>query len=79
MHAGGRLYCTALAAMTLEVYYRYMPLYRPQAHQGERYRDALAVSRFSPPHRKLAFAVHVIPVLDLMAGLVVRGVGGRAR
>ena len=24
---GGRLYCTALAVMTLEVYYRYMPLY----------------------------------------------------
>jgi len=24
---GGRLYCTALAAMTLEVYYRYMPIY----------------------------------------------------
>jgi hypothetical protein len=24
----GRLYCTALAAMTLEVYYRHMPLYR---------------------------------------------------
>ena len=26
-NAGGRLYCTALAVMTLEVYYRYMPLY----------------------------------------------------
>ena len=25
---GGRLYNTALAIMTLEVYYRYMPLYR---------------------------------------------------
>ena len=24
---GGRLYCTTLAAMTLEVYYRYMPIY----------------------------------------------------
>lgn len=24
---GGRLYCTSMAAMTLEVYYRYMPLY----------------------------------------------------
>jgi len=24
---GGRLYCTALSAMTLEVYYRHMPLY----------------------------------------------------
>jgi hypothetical protein len=34
-HAGGRLYCTAMAAMTLEVYYRYMPLYRPQSAQGE--------------------------------------------
>jgi hypothetical protein len=29
--AGGRLYCTAMAAMTLEVYYRYMPLYRDQS------------------------------------------------
>ena len=28
---GGRLYNTALAVMTLEVYYRYMPLYRPAA------------------------------------------------
>ena len=35
IHAGGRLYCTALAAMTLEVYYRYMPLYRPQVNQSE--------------------------------------------
>jgi hypothetical protein len=25
---GGRVYCTALAIMTLEVYYRYMPIYR---------------------------------------------------
>ncbi len=29
--AGGRLYCTAMAAMTLEVYYRHMPLYRDQS------------------------------------------------
>jgi hypothetical protein len=29
--AGGRLYCTSMAAMTLEVYYRYMPLYRDQS------------------------------------------------
>ncbi len=29
--AGGRLYCTAMAIMTLEVYYRYMPLYRSEA------------------------------------------------
>jgi hypothetical protein len=26
--AGGRLYCTAMSAMILEVYYRHMPLYR---------------------------------------------------
>lgn len=25
---GGRLYCTAMATMTLEVYYRYMPIYQ---------------------------------------------------
>ncbi len=29
--AGGRLYTTAMATMTLEVYYRYMPLYRPDS------------------------------------------------
>jgi len=29
--AGGRLYCTAMAAMTLEVYYRHLPLYRADA------------------------------------------------
>jgi hypothetical protein len=28
---GGRLYCTALATMTLEVYYRHMPLYQEAA------------------------------------------------
>lgn len=28
---GGRLYNTAMAVMTLEVYYRYMPLYEPEA------------------------------------------------
>ena len=34
--AGGRLYVTALCAMTLQVYYRYMPLYRPETF----YQDA---------------------------------------
>jgi len=29
--AGGRLYCTAMATMILEVYYRHMPLYREQS------------------------------------------------
>jgi hypothetical protein len=28
---GGRLYCTAMAAMILEVYYRHLPLYRSQS------------------------------------------------
>jgi hypothetical protein len=32
---GGRLYITALAAMTLEVYYRYMPLYREKSVEDE--------------------------------------------
>jgi len=32
---GGRLYSTAMAVMTLEVYYRYMPLYGPKAVRGE--------------------------------------------
>ncbi len=33
--AGGRLYCTAMAAMILEVYYRHMPLYGSQATKDE--------------------------------------------
>jgi len=32
---GGRVYNTAMAVMTLEVYYRYMPLYRQEAAEGE--------------------------------------------
>lgn len=28
---GGRLYCTAMSAMTLEVYYRYMPIYSQES------------------------------------------------
>jgi hypothetical protein len=28
---GGRLYCTALAAMILEIYYRHMPIYREES------------------------------------------------
>jgi len=32
---GGRLYCTALACMTLEVYYRYLPLYGKEATEDE--------------------------------------------
>ena len=30
-HSGGRLYCTALATMVLEVYYRHMPIYKTQS------------------------------------------------
>ena len=32
---GGRLYQTALAAMTLEVYYRFLPLYKDSAAEDE--------------------------------------------
>jgi hypothetical protein len=32
---GGRLYCTAMACMTLEVYYRHLPIYRKQASEME--------------------------------------------
>jgi hypothetical protein len=32
---GGRLYCTAMAAMILEVYYRHMPLYRSDSVERE--------------------------------------------
>jgi hypothetical protein len=33
--AGGRLYCTAMAAMILEVYYRHMPLYSEKAIESK--------------------------------------------
>ncbi len=33
--AGGRLYCTAMAAMTLEVYYRIMPVFGKQAAEDD--------------------------------------------
>jgi len=32
---GGRLYCTSLSALTLEVYYRYLPIYRQQRVRDE--------------------------------------------
>jgi hypothetical protein len=32
---GGRLYCTSMATMVLEVYYRYLPIYRGQAVEEE--------------------------------------------
>jgi hypothetical protein len=32
---GGRLYCTAMAAMMLEVYYRQMPIYSKQAAEDD--------------------------------------------
>ena len=32
---GGRLYCTAMATMILEVYYRHLPIYRKQAADEE--------------------------------------------
>ncbi|MDX2038892.1 MAG: prenyltransferase/squalene oxidase repeat-containing protein [Isosphaeraceae bacterium] len=31
---GGRIYCTALAALSLEVYYRYLRLYEPRPNSG---------------------------------------------
>ena len=34
-HRGGRLYCTSMAAMILEVYYRHMPIYRKQAAEED--------------------------------------------
>ncbi len=32
---GGRLYCTAMATMVLEVYYRHLPIYRKQSTEEE--------------------------------------------
>jgi hypothetical protein len=34
-NAGGRLYATTLAAMTLEVYYRYLPIYRDKSVEDD--------------------------------------------
>ncbi len=34
-HVGGRLYCTAMATMTLEVYYRHLPIYAKDAVNEE--------------------------------------------
>lgn len=35
VRAGGRLYCTAMATMILEVYYRYMPIYSQSSTETE--------------------------------------------
>jgi len=32
---GGRVYCTSLAAMILEIYYRHMPLYRQEVTETD--------------------------------------------
>ena len=32
---GGRIYCTAMATMILEVYYRHMPIYQRQATEED--------------------------------------------
>ncbi|MBW3598353.1 MAG: hypothetical protein KY475_13910, partial [Planctomycetes bacterium] len=32
---GGRLYCTSMATMILEVYYRHMPIYQKQATEED--------------------------------------------
>ena len=37
LQSGGRLLSTALAVMTLEVYYRYLPLYGQRAFQSPGY------------------------------------------
>lgn len=34
-HKAGRLYCTSLATMMLEVYYRHLPIYRGAATEDE--------------------------------------------
>ena len=35
VRSGGRLYCTSMAAMILEVYYRHLPIYQPDATEKE--------------------------------------------
>jgi len=47
---GGRLYCTAMSAMTLMVYYRHMPLYREGAlEQGDELADDPKQPAEKPP------------------------------
>ena len=36
--AAGRLYCTSLATMILEVYYRHLPIYKNQS-AGEEFQE----------------------------------------
>jgi hypothetical protein len=43
---GGRLYCTAMAAMTLEVYYRNTPLYRDDIFKIEENEQEQAKDNF---------------------------------
>ncbi|MCA9220462.1 MAG: hypothetical protein KDA71_09060, partial [Planctomycetales bacterium] len=38
-HPGGRLCCTSLAVLTLEVYYRYLPLYQSTGDPWEEFPD----------------------------------------
>ena len=38
-HKAGRLYCTSLATMILEVYYRHLPIYKDQATAGDEFRE----------------------------------------
>ena len=52
---GGRLYCTSLAAMTLEVYYRYLPLYqavKQEAAEAERREQKAAAANDKPAQDK---------------------------
>jgi hypothetical protein len=47
--SGGRIYCTALAALTLEVYYRYLRLYdRPSLEHDD---EGAAPALEAPPSR----------------------------
>jgi hypothetical protein len=44
---GGRLYATSLALMTLQVYYRHLPMYTPVLRSG----DTLNIGEIDPPQK----------------------------
>jgi len=49
---GGRIYCTTLAALTLEVYYRYLRLYdKPNLPADAKVEDEAGPALEAPPPR----------------------------
>jgi hypothetical protein len=51
-NVGGRIYSTALATLTLEVYYRYLPLYQTNAPMDEFGEAAPAAKEGAEPKKE---------------------------